>query len=146
VSPIWDNGSTRGGCYLLRSRSSKSGLTLVEVLVVVLIMAVLVSVALPIYLQSVHDSEVNTCKTNMGSIATAVQAYRTRSKQPYFEGPVDEGASALDGPLQDLHNAVPRCPAGETFDYLVEHEGDGFLVRCQVPGHPHIWRGGGFSD
>lgn len=122
----------------------KSGLTLIEVLVVVIIMAVLVSIALPLYLRSVLDSEATGCMTNMSSIATATQAQRTRTKNPYYTGPVDAAATSATGPLQDLHNAVPRCPADTTFGYEVAAVGDGFEVTCTLPRHTFKWLNGAF--
>src|SRR5205085_10875346 len=95
---------------------------------------------------SVRDAEVNTCKTNMSTIANAVQAEHVRTKSPYFEGTVDAAAAAADGALSDLHNAVPHCPAGGAEFYTVEHSGDGFTVRCGVAAHTFIWRNGGFVD
>ena len=124
----------------------KRGLTLIEVLVVVIILSVLVSIALPLYLKSVRDSEENTCKTNMSSIATAVQAHRVRTGGAYYTGPVDSAATAVTGPLQDLHNAVPNCPAEDGATYEVEADGIGFIVRCGHAGHTYVWRSGGFEN
>lgn len=124
----------------------KKGLTLIEVLVVVIILAVLVSIAIPLYLRSVRDSEVNTCKTNMSSIANAVQAQRVRTKGAYYSGPVDAAATSVTGPLQDLHNAIPNCPAENGITYVVELDGVGFVVRCGFAGHTYVWRSGGFEN
>ena len=60
---------------MLRKLNKKtSGFTLIELLVVVLILAILMAVALPLYLNAVADSQLKTCRSNMQTIANAVQA------------------------------------------------------------------------
>ena len=58
--------------------------TLVELLVVTLILAILTAVALPLYLRSVAQSEENACKTNMRSIANAIQANKIRGDEHIY--------------------------------------------------------------
>ena len=53
----------------------RSGFTLIELLVVILILAILMAIALPLYLRAVKDSERQTCRSNMQTIAIACQAY-----------------------------------------------------------------------
>jgi len=119
------------------------GFTIIEVLVVVLILGVLLAVAIPFYLRSVSDSEVDACKTNMSSIAAAEQAQRVRDVGTYYTGPVDDAATANDGPLRDLHNAVPHCPGDLTEGYTVAADGaGGFIVRCTNPKHHFQWHNG----
>jgi type IV pilus assembly protein PilA len=54
----------------------KHGFTLIEVLVVIVILAVLMAIALPLYLKTVGDSQRQTCRSNMQTIANAEQAYK----------------------------------------------------------------------
>jgi len=126
-----------------RKTGKKKGVTLIEVLVVLLIMSVLVAIAIPFYFKSLDDSENNACKTNMDSIATAEQAQRTRTGGAYYVGPVDSAASATDGPLRDLHNAVPHCPGAPNEGYMVQSDGSGgFILRCTNPRHRFQWHNG----
>lgn len=120
------------------------GFTLVEVLVVCLILGVLTAVAIPLYFKSVDDSETNACKTNMDSIAAAVQANKAKAGGgAYWTGTVDSTATASDGPLADLHNAMPECPGGPGDLYTVSSDGgDGFIVRCTNPKHKFQWHNG----
>ena len=125
----------------------KRGWTLIELLVVVLILAVLCAVAIPLYLRSVSDSEENTCKTNMASIASAEQAQRVRDVGPYWSGTVDSNAADVNGPLRDLHNAVPRCPGDPDAVYTVIGDGtDGFIIRCSNPRHRFQWHNGQWEN
>jgi type IV pilus assembly protein PilA len=122
---------------------TRRGLTLIEVLVVVIILSVLVSVAIPLYLRSVRDSERATCKNNMATVATAVQAKKVRDGS-YYSGVVDEAAVAPTGDLRDLQPGVPICPADSSFRYTVTPIGDGFKVECGNPQHTFFWQDGGF--
>jgi type IV pilus assembly protein PilA len=97
----------------------RKGFTLIELLVVILILAILMAIALPLYLRAVVDSERQTCQTNMQTIATALQAFRVRDASHLYPGqavltdapdltpltsPLVVGASS--GDLQ----AIPTCP------------------------------------
>jgi len=124
----------------------KRGFTIIEVLVVVLILGVLCAIAIPFYLRSVSDSEINSCKTNMSSIASAEQAQRVRDGF-YWTGPVDDTAASDTGPLRDLHNAVPKCPGDPTESYTVTADnGGGFIIRCTNPKHRFQWHNGLWED
>src|SRR5512135_905452 len=67
------------------------GFTLIELLVVILILAVLMAIALPLYLRAVKDSEKQTCRSNMQTIANALQAYRVRSASHLYPGQAAAG-------------------------------------------------------
>ena len=57
---------------------SRHGFTLVEMLVVILILAILLSIALPLYNNTIQDANKKAARTNMQTIATAVAAYKIR--------------------------------------------------------------------
>ena len=88
----------------------RTGFTLIELLVVILILAILMAIALPLYLRAVRDSERQTCRSNMQTIANAEQAYKVRSVgHVYTTNMTAIGADALLGTDKDLQ-ALPRCP------------------------------------
>jgi type IV pilus assembly protein PilA len=115
------------------NRSRKRGFTLIELLVVVLILAILMAVALPLYLSAVADSETKTCRANMQTIANAVQANRVKTRaSTYYNGAVNAAAVASGGALEDLQS-VPQCPNAGT--YSVDASTAPYTVHCSVTGH-----------
>ena len=109
---------------LLNRRNSKRGFTLIELLVVVLILAILMAIALPLYLSAVNDSEVKTCRSNMQTIANAVQAYRVKNRDTSL-------IPATTDLIGDL-GAVPICPKGGTYTIASAGSGQGFSVSCNA--------------
>jgi prepilin-type N-terminal cleavage/methylation domain-containing protein len=106
---------------------SRRAFTLVELLVVVLVIAILMAVALPMYLSSVADSEIKTCRSNMQMIAGAVQAWRAKNRD-------STGLPAMTDLALDLQGQ-PQCSADPTagdVDYGITYVGAGpfFQVRC----------------
>ena len=100
----------------------RSGFTLIELLVVILILAILMAIALPLYLRAVKDSERQTCRSNMQTIAIACQAYKVRNPAHLYPltgpGVLDLAALPLpipgDAELSVDLQAVPICPNHDT--------------------------------
>ena len=104
------------------------GFTLIELLVVILILAILMAIALPLYLRAVRDSEKQTCRSNMQTIANAAQAWKVRSADhgwpaSYGQLFTDPDPAVTAGPSDvDLITPGPQCPAGlaaTTVDYVI---------------------------
>lgn len=89
------------------------GFTLIELLVVILILAILMAIALPLYLRAVRDSERQTCRSNQQTIANAEQAYKIRSASHVYTTDLTSSGT-LWGDGTDLQ-ALPVCPDGGTY-------------------------------
>ena len=79
----------------MRSRRLRRGFTLIEMLIVVLIIAILLSVAIPLFISAVGDSELKACRTNMQTIANAVQAKRVMDVAPDYSAYIVGGIDTL---------------------------------------------------
>jgi len=110
--------------------NKKSGFTLIELLVVVLILAILMAVALPLYLSAVADSQMKTCRANMQTIANAVQA-----RYVLFAGASSyttiTGSGINTGNLPDLQ-AAPICPLAGT--YSMDTTVAPYEIKCNLHG------------
>lgn len=113
---------------LLNLRKRNKGFTLVELLVVVLILAILMAVALPLYLSAVSDSQKKTCRANMQTIANAEQAYRVKNNAHVYTTSLSTLVSG--GDLQ----GTPACPIVGTSAYTVSGDTTaGITISC--PSH-----------
>ena len=109
------------------------GFTLIELLVVVLILAILMAVALPLYLSSQANAEKRTCRANLQTIANSVQAAKVSGRLSDYSTFVGAVAVATEPDLQ----SVPICPTGGS--YTVENGVGGtsatYRVKCSVATH-----------
>ncbi len=117
--------------YVFHTRKpNRKGFTLVELLVVILVLAILMAVALPLYLGAVSDSQKKTCRANMQTIANACQAYRTRSATHAYPAALADLTTDANADLQ----ALPSCPANAgSYLYTVDSTTNQIGIAC--PGH-----------
>jgi len=124
--------------FIHRSRTRRKGFTLIELLIVILVLAILMAVALPLYLAAVSDSQVKTCRANMQTIANAEAAYKTQSSAHTYTTVLSQ--------LNDNLGSTPVCPSGGSYSVqistgsLTANNGQtvpsgGLLVSCSVSGH-----------
>ena len=127
----------------LKNRRNRRGFTLIELLVVVLILAILMAVALPLYLSAVADSQLKTCRANMQTIANAVQAARVKANANNYSAFTGAVSTTLEPDLA----SVPICPSNPgTNTYTIIAAGastsdgktvpaNGFAVQCSTATH-----------
>src|SRR4051812_8591572 len=66
---------TRVLLHAFPRRTAKSGFTLIELLIVVAIIAILAAIAVPNFLEAQIRAKVSRCKSDMRTIATAMETY-----------------------------------------------------------------------
>ena len=111
---------------LLAASRNRKGFTLIELLVVVLILAILMAVAMPLYLSAVADSQKKTCRANMQTIANAVQAARVKTGATDYAAQFGPVTTAT---LPDLA-ASPACPNGGAYTVALGSAPATFKVAC----------------
>jgi type IV pilus assembly protein PilA len=115
----------------IHRRRRRRGFSVVELLTAVLILSILMSVALPLYLNAVDDSQKKTCRTNLVTIANAVVAARFKARSADFGALITGGVTTTN--LPDLL-AVPTCPNGGTYTLAngSSTTTSTFQVKCNV--------------
>lgn len=120
---------------------SKKGFTLVELMIVVVIMAILVAVAVPIYSAVTKNAEKRSCQANMRIITENMSSYQMSGGK---DGDVItwatlaetfNGASLSDTTDESFtklfNDGIPYCPTDNTSPYVVTVNADGGIkVRC----------------
>jgi general secretion pathway protein G len=103
---------------------STEGFTLVELMVVVLIIGVLVSVAIPVFSTAAKRAQAATCLSNQATTARVAEIYRSQdgTSPPTLQSLVDK----------QLLKSLPVCPANGTYVWLSRTSGGGDTLACSV--------------
>ena len=77
-------------------------------MIVILIIAILVAIAVPVYLNSRANAQRRTCQSNIRTVDGAIQTYEAN-----FDNPVYPTSLAnMTMPGTRVLKSVPLCPAG----------------------------------
>jgi general secretion pathway protein G len=110
-----------------RTRSGSKGFTLVEILIVMSIIGILVSVAIPIYTRSITRTKESVLKSNLFTLRTVIDEY-TYDKQ---KAPQSLEDLVSEGYLRE----VPYDPiTGSNTSWRIEMEEAGQSVDQNQPG------------
>ena len=95
--------------------NKKTGFTLVEIMIVVMIIGLLTAIALPAFQKARRTAQANTCKENLRQIDSGLQQYIIENRL------TTSGVSdILASPLPLYIQREPVCPAGGA--YLVVND------------------------
>jgi len=138
---------------------NKKGFTLVELMIVVVIMAILVAVAVPVFSAVTKNARIKTCAGNRREIVSQLNNYTMGSVDGTqhvadmsftIESDGDKGtigatiSGITEGNIKKLFHELPYCPAGDpeaivTYEITVtkvsEGNGDPYaevVVECNA--------------
>jgi prepilin-type N-terminal cleavage/methylation domain-containing protein len=123
------------------------GFTLIELMVVVLILAVLVTIAIPVYSLARDVAWRSSCRANLRILNGALQIYKAQNgtlpecTTYLWDGTSDYAGTIVD-PDYDQDDLVPyyikqpvACPKGGTYTYDPTVDLTTEFVQCSYPEH-----------
>lgn len=111
------------------SKANRSrGFTLVEIMIVILIIAILVSIAVPTFMRVRSSSRRSSCMSNLRSIDS-------RKEQLAMEARLEDGDTVTWAQLVPAYlKSQPTCPGGGTYDIGVV----GATPTCTDTANGHV--------
>ncbi len=85
--------------------NSKRGVTLVELLIVVLILGALAAIAIPRLSQSAQTAKINACKTNIDLINSQIELYAAEN-----DGSYPANLTVITNSTTYFPDGPPQCP------------------------------------
>jgi prepilin-type N-terminal cleavage/methylation domain-containing protein len=108
--------------------SRKSGFTLVEIMIVVAIIGLLASIAIPNFVRARNTAQKNACINNLRQIDGAKQQWALENKKSDTDIPSDADVG------QYIKNGFPKCPSGGTYTAAAVNADP----TCNAPSGDHI--------
>ena len=84
---------------------SKRGVTLIELLIVVLILGALAAIAIPRLTQSADNAKKNACKTNIDLINSQIELYAAEN-----DGTYPANLTVITDTTSYFPDGAPKCP------------------------------------
>ena len=107
-------------------KKGKTGFTLVEIMIVVLIIAMLAAIAVPSFMRARDRARTSACMNNLRLIDAAIETWAMAEE-------IADGVAANDETWEELRaEALPTCPSGGT--YVAASLVVGGIPECTIHG------------
>ncbi len=111
----------------IRLRTSATGFTLVEIMIVVAIIGLLAAIAIPNFSKARSTAQKNACIQNLHQIDGAKQLWATENHKSDADVPTDSDIM----PYLGKGNVMPSCPGTGHYTLHAVSENP----TCDAPGH-----------
>jgi prepilin-type N-terminal cleavage/methylation domain-containing protein len=111
---------------IMKLSKSRKGLTLIELLIVVIILAALAAIAIPRMSQNTATARQRACYTNIATMNTQIELYNSEEEE-YPDGLTDVTQNTDYFP-----DGEPNCPSGGTYSM----DPNTYRVSCNTHGTP----------
>lgn len=101
------------------------GFTLIELMIVILIIAILVGIAIPVYLAAQANARRRTCQANLRTIDGAINTYF--ADEEVYPGDMDDMVGAV-------LKTAPDCESNPYTLVYIDAAGSPGTVSCPTPG------------
>lgn len=95
------------------TKATKNGFTLVEIMIVVAVIGLMATLAIPSFLKARNTAQQNACINNLRQIDNA-------KEQAAFGYALADGSSIVDASVNEyMRKGAPSCPGGGTYTYNI---------------------------
>lgn len=90
---------------------NKKGLTLIELLIVIIVLGALVAIAIPRITNASFNAKKNVCNTNVNTLNTSMEVYNNN------KGAYPTTLTLLTGDTNYFPDGAPTCPFGSSYSF-----------------------------